>query len=94
MIKPSEIRNLLSKDTDPKLLKVLLMLADELRGAESCITELAKLFDKMLDQMNRLSQTTQGIGAVLERVPEAKRVLDSLSKKGGDQGGDDGHGAH
>lgn len=94
MIKPSEVRELLKKDCDPKLLKVLLMLADELRGAENCITQLATMLDQLIDQMNKLAVATNSMGLVLEKLPEARKLLDSLRGNNEDLGGDDGHGSH
>lgn len=92
--KAREIREFLQKDTDPRIVKFLCMLADDAQQNERTIAELAKIVDMMADNMLHIQNAMTNIVGVMDKMPQAQKLLKSIRGVTVDQGGDDGHGSN
>ena len=92
--KAREIRELLKDNTDPRVIKFLCMLADDAQQNERALAELAKLLDTVVDNMQLLQNAMGNITGVLDKMPQAVKILKSIKGSEEDQGGNDGHGSH
>lgn len=66
-MKAREVRELLRKDHDPKLVKALEMICDEASTQKHTIVELAKMLDRCLDHLAMVQQALgnmQAAGAI------------------------------
>lgn len=93
-LKAREIREHLQKDTDPRIVKFLCMMADDINQNERAIAEVAKLLDMLTDNMQLIQNAMGNITGVLDKMPAARKLLQSLKGTPGDQGGNDGHGSN
>lgn len=93
-LKAREIREFLQKDTDPRIVKFLCMLADDAQQNERAIAELAKLLDQMATNMLHIQNAMGNIIGVMDKMPQAQKILKSIQGAPIDQGGDDGHGSN
>lgn len=84
--KAREIREFLQKDTDPRIVKFLCMLADDAQQNERAIVELAKLIDSLTDTMQLMQNSVGNVIGVLDQMPQAQKILKSL--KGSPDGSD------
>lgn len=92
--KAREIRELLQDNADPRVIKFLCMLADDAQQNERTIVELAKLVDMLTDNMQLLQNAMGNITGVLDKMPQAAKILKSIKGSTQDQGGNDGHGSN
>lgn len=90
-IKAREIRNTLGTSVDPKLLKVLIMLAEGMNENEKTIIEFANTLNRLIDHQSAITEGALRMGHAIEKMPGGKAALGHKTDE--DLGGDDGNGS-
>jgi len=94
-IKAREIRELLANWIDPRIVKVLITMADDIRQIDKAVNELAILIDKTVDFTQALANAQHDVMTVTSKLPGAQKIMDDLrGKNTEDLGGDDSHGSN